>query len=513
MQLPAKIVVGYTLFILISLLKIPAFGQSSNTFISDSLDTYIHHAMKSWNVPGVAVCIVHNGQVVLQKGYGVRTHGVNANVDEHTLFPIASLTKTLTGTLFSTLAAQGKVNLETPLVRWLPQFSMKDRDYETQITLKDLLSHRSGWKTFQGDLLNTESSLNKGLMLRYFGQLTPAYPIRSRFGYSNFGYLLGGEAIRSIAGMTWAEAVQQTLLDPLGMDRTCLNPERIAADSNIVSAHTELKGKVIALPPDKIDPQPHGGIFSTVKDLGIWMTALLNNGQHNGRSVIPETALAEMWQSHTIIGKERAADRQFYLKTYGLGWEIMQYAGHEIVQHGGAYNGVLTTMALVPDQKTGVVVLTNRDGHLMHEVLKWQIIDALIGKPAPNYVQTTLERQAKRQLKQKVETEKAPAVAVKPLTVALDQVVGTYACDAYGTASIRFRNQQLILTLEHHPALEGALTFADEHHLTCTYNHPMFGTTRLPFAIAGNEVSGFTLFVDPFVEEDGYKFRKITDKP
>jgi CubicO group peptidase (beta-lactamase class C family) len=494
--------------------KLPAQTANLSPLLStDSLDAYVTKAMAAWNVPGVAICIVHNGQVLLQKGYGLRTQDGKSQMNEHTLFPIASLTKTLTGTLLGTLAAQGKVNLDTPLVRWLPQFTMKDKAYESQITLKDLLSHRSGWKTFQGDLLNTESNLNKDLSLRYFGQLTPAYPIRSRFGYSNFGFLLAGEAVRPISDISWAEAVQQTFLAPLGMQRTLMYEEQIAADPNKVSAHTERDGKVVALPPDKIDPQPYGGLFSTANDMGIWMTALLNNGQLEGRSIIPPAAIAEMWKSHTIIGKERAADRQFYLKTYGLGWEIMQYAGHEVVQHGGAYNGVLTTMGLVPDQKTGVVVLTNRDGHLLHEVLKWQILDALIGKPAPDYVQVVLERQAKRKQQPKPDANKAPSADIKPLEIAVDQLVGTYVCDAYGTASIRLQNQKLMLTLEHHPGLEGVLTFADERHLTCNYNHPMFGTTRLPFAIAGNEVSGFTLFVDPFVEADGYYFRKLTNKP
>jgi CubicO group peptidase (beta-lactamase class C family) len=496
--------------IAVTIAVIGSFAQNIPTFVTDSLDNYIQQAMQSWKIPGVAVCIVKDGQVIYEKGLGVIEWGKKENVNEQTRFPIASITKTFTGTAMAMLEAEGKVSLEDPLARWLPSFKMKDKRYEEQITLTDILSHRSGWKTFQGDLLNTESSLDKSTMFEKFGQMQPAYPIRTRFGYSNFGFMLAGEVFKTISGDDWAHFVKKSILDPLNMQRTIIYPDQLATATNITSKHTVKNDTIVVLKPDKVEIESHGGIYSTVHDLGIWMNTLLNKGVCNGENIIPEKAITKMWTSHTIIGKGRAADRKFYLKTYGLGWEIMQYNGFEIIQHGGAYSGVLTMMGMVPSLNLGIVVLTNSDDHNLQEVLKWQVIDAFIEKQAPNYVRSITEYQKKKKAEQTSATKEVKTVqSEEPMDVPADQLTGTYLCEAYGKGIIKKRGNNYILTLEYHPQLEGVLTHLNKNQMTCAYNHPMFGKTILPFNIENKKVKGFTLFVDPFVEADGYEFRKI----
>ncbi|AHM60541.1 beta-lactamase [Flammeovirgaceae bacterium 311] len=212
--------------------------------------------MQAWKIPGVAVCIVKDGKVIHQKGYGLTQLGNDEKVSEQTLFPIASVSKQFIGAALATLEAQGKVSLDDKLEKWLPEFEMKDKDYQRQIILADLLSHRSGWKTFQGDLLNTESSMDVPAMLQKFGQITPAYPIRTRFGYSNFGYLLAGETIKPIYGKDWRYFLQATIFDPLNMRRTLIHADAINKASDIVSDHTLKKNQVVVLPAGKPDPQP-----------------------------------------------------------------------------------------------------------------------------------------------------------------------------------------------------------------------------------------------------------------
>jgi CubicO group peptidase (beta-lactamase class C family) len=477
-------------------------------FVKDSLDAYVSRAMKIWQIPGVAICIVKDGQIVHQKAYGIKRWGEASKVDEHTVFPIASITKTFIGTALATLEAEKQVKLDQALVELLPSFQMKNKSYEAQITLADVLSHRSGWKTFQGDLLNTESSLSEAQMLQKFGLLEPTYPIRTRFGYSNFGYMLAGNAIKAISGNEWAGYLQTRFFAPLGMKRTLTQVQSIQADTNIARAHT-LRDQQVHILDDEINPQAFGGIYAAVSDLGIWMKTLLDQGKIAGKQHIPETAIQKMWSSHTIIGKEFAADRNPCFKTYGLGWEIMQYHNHEIVQHNGAYAGTLTCLGLIPSLHLGIVVLCNQDGHMLPEALKWQVFDAYLGKKAPDYVQGIVERRQKRKLASAANPVESTKPVPIPLEVGMDALSGVYQNEVYGLVFIDKQKDRYVLRLKHHPNLQAELTIDGATTVTCTYDHPMFGKTKLPVDLAQGQVKGFTLFVDAFIEADGYHFYKI----
>jgi CubicO group peptidase (beta-lactamase class C family) len=482
--------------------------QHIDLFASDSLDRYIIQAMNDWKIPGAAVFIVKDDKVLLQKGFGVSNWSTQQKVDEKTVFPIASISKTFTGTLFATLEAEDKVSLNDLVKRWLPEFTMKDKLYEEQITLTDVLSHRSGWKTFQGDFLNTESSLDYATMVQKFSNEQPAYPIRTKFGYSNFGFIMAGISVKTITGQDFNTYLKNRFLIPLGMNRTLTFESDINRELNIASGHTLRDDKLIVMPQDKIEPFSHGGIFSSIEDMGIWVSTLLSKGNRDDKNIIPESAINKMWLSQTIIGKSRAADREMYFKTYGLGWEIIQYQNLEIMQHLGAYSGALTSLAIVPALNLGIVVLTNQDNHALQETLKWQVIDSHLNKNVPNYSLAAIARQKKRNLENQNQT-KDSGVIIEKFSIQLDAIVGTYSCEYYGKATIQKENGVYVLTLEHHPNLQGIFSYFNKSELTCTYNHPMFGQRQFPFSVENGKVNSFVLFVDDFVEVDGYEFVKI----
>jgi CubicO group peptidase (beta-lactamase class C family) len=504
-----KTKIALAVFFCAFLLNTKSQAQEIALLSNDSLDRYVQKALKSWQIPAVAVCIVKDGKVLLQKGYGVSNWDTKVPVNEQTVFPIASISKTFTGTLLATLEAEGKVSLTDLVKKWLPQFSMKDKLYEQQITLADVLSHRSGWKTFQGDFINTESTLNYTQMIQLLGKQTPAYPIRTRFGYSNFGFMIAGECVKSITQKTWNEYLHSRFLQPLGMTRTFVFENDIKNEKNMVTGHTIVSDTIKVLAPDKIAPYSYGGMFASIQDLGTWMRVLLNKGKWEDKAVIPESAMTKMWLSHTIIGKSRAADREMYLKTYGLGWEIMQYQNTEVVYHNGAYAGALTSLTLVPSLNLGIAILTNQDDHVFQETLKWQVIDAFLQRKAPDYTDFFIERLRKL----KVESSSSQTenkTKIEDFAISLDGIVGTYLCDYYGRAYIKKQENEYVLTLEHHPQLQGTFSSSlQKDKLTCTYNHPMFGKVQLPFVIENNRVKSFTLYVDSFVEADGYEFKKV----
>lgn len=481
-------------------------AQEMSLFKGDSLDRYIQQALIEWKIPGAAVFIIKDGQVLLQKGYGISNWNTRTKVDEHTIFPIASISKTFTGTLFATLEAEEKLSLNDPVKKWLPYFTMKDKLYEEQITLADILSHRSGWKTFQGDFINTESTMAYSDMIQKFTLQTPAYPLRTRFGYSNFGFMIAGECIKNICGQSFNTYLKNRFLHPLGMSRTFVSEHDIKDEKNIAVGHALINDTIKVLSSDKIEPYSHGGIFASIHDLGLWVKALLPKQTKGVQDVIPASAINKMWLSHTIIGKARAAYREMYFKTYGLGWEIIQYQNAEVIQHNGAYSGALTSLALLPNLNLGIVILTNQDSHLLHETLKWQVIDAFLQKKAPNYTLAVLERQKQKKM-ENPHFDKAEAI--ENFAVDMDAIAGSYICDYYGKAWIKKENDAYVITLEYHPQLKGLLTPFKQDLLTCTYNHPMFGQVQFPFVIEQGKIRSFTLFVDNFVEADGYEFRKL----
>lgn len=345
-------------------------------------------------------------------------------------------------------------------------------------------------------------------MINLFCKQTPAYPIRTRFGYSNFGFMIAGECVKSIIGLNWNVYLNSRLLVPLKMKRTFVFEEEIINDTNKVSGHTLINDSLVVLPTHKVQPFSDGGMYASIKDLGIWMKVLLNKGSFENKNIIPESAIEKMWQSNTIIGKSKAADRELYLKTYGLGWEIFQYNNVEIMQHNGAYAGALTSLALVPKLKLGIAILTNQDNHLLHETLKWQIIDEYLQKNAPNYTLSYIERQKKRNAENKTQ-RKENKEEIENFSINMDFIIGTYYCDYYGKAFIKKQGNEYVLSLEHHPQLQGKFSIFKKDKLTCTYNQPMFGTVQFPFVFDNNRVKSFKLFVDGFVESDGYEFKKL----
>lgn len=491
------------------LLASQLYAQTPALLQTDSLQRYIQTAMNAWRIPAVAVCIVKDGRIVHQQAYGIANLRTKQPVNTQTVFPIASISKTFTGTLFATMEADKLISLNDHVTKWLPGFRMKDSLYSQELILADILSHRSGWKTFQGDLINTESDLDYPKMIQLFSQQKPAYPLRTRFGYSNFGFMIAGEAVKSITGRSWNTYLHQRLIAPLGMHRTFVDANLIMQDQNKAAGHSLVADSLVALTEDKIEPFGHGGMYASIEDLGKWMQVLLNKGKGADGQVIPESALEKMWSSHTIIGKSRAADRQQYFKTYGIGWEIMQYHDHEIMQHNGAYSGALTSLTVIPSMQVGVVVLTNQDNHILQETLKWQIIDAYLKREMPDYTKQQIERQAARK-KSSNQQESAPLS--EAFAIDMQQIVGDYFCTGYGKASIRFQAGQYILKLEHHPALSGVLTEMGKEQLLCTYNHPMFGKMPFRFKLKAGKVESFELLVDPFVEADAYLFSKVVKK-
>ncbi len=491
-------------------------SRKTPVFVSDSLDHYVQRNLTAWNMPGVSVCIVKDGKVVLQKGFGITKLGTTEKVDEHTLFMIGSNTKAFTGTALALLAQEKKCALDDKVTKYLPDFSMQDPLATQQVNLTDMVTHRLGTETFQGDFMFFDSGLNKAQTLSRFSRLTPLYPFRTKWGYCNTGYLVAAECIEKISGKSWEAYMRENFFKPLQMNRTLALSSEIAAASNKAAAHTVQEGKIKVIPYGQLDVlAAAGSISSSAHDMSHWLIAQLDSGRYGGKTVFPYAALRQTRIPQSIIGRARHPFNTSHYSLYSLGWELQDYEGREIISHTGGVNGFVTSVTLVPEENLGIVVLTNTDENAFYQALKWEIVDAYLGLPYRNYSQYYLDRFTKNKQKEAEEVQKWRLAAARkiPTVLPIAQYEGTYEHDIYGTLKIQRTGKDLMMFFEHHPNLNAKLEHIGDNKFLCTYSSSLYGIKVIPFQVKDKQVDQLTLSVADFVEFTTYDFKRKPDLP
>jgi CubicO group peptidase (beta-lactamase class C family) len=486
-------------------------AQDVPAFIRDSLDTYVERAIRQWQIPGVAVGVVKDGKAVLMKGYGVREAGGSDSVDENTLFMIGSNTKAFTGTALAMLQEEKKLSLDDRVQQWLPDFKLYDPWVAKEANLRDLLCHRLGFETFQGDFMYFDSDLSKEQVREKFGKVKPLYSFRSRWGYTNAAFLVAGEVVHKASGKTWAEYLEEKIFRPLGMNRTLALSKEIGNATNRASAHTVAAGTLKKIPYGNIDNiAPAGSISSSISDMSHWVMAQLDNGKYEGKNVIPAAAIAATWFPHSILGNGGHRFNRAHFALYGLGWMLNEYAGRKLVSHTGGVNGFVTSVTLVPEEKLGIIVFTNTDANSFYEALKWEILDAYLQLPYRNYDGLFYGLQ---QAEQKAEDEwlakKKDTIATKPSpALPLASFTGDYEHEVYGKMNIKNEGGQLVATFEHHKGRRAVLEALGGNRFLATFNDHLYGTKVWPFTIENGKVKSVTVTVADFVEFTPYEFYK-----
>jgi len=501
-------------FCIISLILLSglyASAQKTPSFITDSLDNYIRKALEIWQIPGVAVCIVKDGKVIVSKGYGVCEYGKKEKVDENTLFMIGSNTKAFTGTSVAWMAQDKKCSLDDLVKKWVPEFTTKDPWIAEHATLTDIMCHRLGTETFQGDFTFFDSDLSSKEIIAKYGKLTPTYGFRTTWGYCNTGFLLAGTALSAISGMSWDQFIRTKIFEPLQMKRSLALISEINVATNKAAAHTLVEGKLKVIPYGNFDAlAPAASISSSVNDMSHWVMMLLDSGKYNNKSVIPYSAILATREPRSILGNGRHPYNRSNFSLYGLGWGLDDYESHKIVSHTGGVDGFVTSVTLLPDQNLGIVVLTNTDQNYFYEALKWEIIDAYLNLPYRNYSKVYNNYFNRRSARENKEIQSwRDSVASKPtLLLSASNFAGVYENEVYGNITITNTGDVLNLSFEHHKNLSAKLEYMGSNHFLCTYSNPLFGIKVFPFVISNNEVKSFTLSVADFLEYTTYDFVK-----
>jgi CubicO group peptidase (beta-lactamase class C family) len=452
--------------------------------------------MQAFEVPGVAIAIVKDGKPVVLKGYGVRRLGDSGRVDEHTLFGIASNTKAFTAGALAILAEEGKVKWDDPVQKHLPSFQTYDPYVSRELTVRDLLSHRSGLGLGAGDLLFwPDTDAARADVVAAARHIKPASSIRSKYAYNNLAFVVAGEVVAAVSGKPWDDFVRDRIFDALGMKDSRITSDGLTPASNAASPHSRgwrLEGtlKPIAHTRDHTWAAA-AGIRSSVSDLARWVALQLNEGKLQESKRLWSAALAkDMWSPQTIlpisepsIPALKAAKANF--SAYGLGWSLRDYKGRKLVSHGGALTGMLSMTMMVPDERLGVVVLTNQEEGGAMSAIVFHILDHYFKLSPSDWIDAYKQQRAgmlKRPKEAEAKLEAGRARGTTP-SLALEKYAADYRDPWYGGANIREQNGKLVLRMSRTPAMVGDLEHWHYDTFKAVWRDPTIPDAFVTFAL------------------------------
>jgi len=434
-------------------------------FRQKDFDAYVARGLQVLRTPGAAIAVVKGGRVLFAKGYGVRTLGDTARVDAHTLFQIASNTKAFTTAALALLADEGKLSWDDPVTKFLPGFQLYDPYVTRELTVRDLVTHRSGLGLGAGDLLWFHSSYNRAEIAYRIRFARPVSSFRSAYAYDNVLYIVAGEIFPAAAGQSWDDFVKNRIFTPLGMSESGTTTAFFTSSRNAATPHAVEDGTLQPVPLDSVDNiSPAGGVASNATDLARWLVCRLDSGRYAGGRLFSERQAREMWSGQTILPiadppPPLAALRANFAE-YGLGWRLRDYQGRKIVSHTGGLAGMSSQITLVPAEKLGLVILTNSESDLM-AALTYRLLDDLLGAPRPRGDWVAAFAQAgqiaRAQADSALKATRAGRDSVSQPSLPLARYAGPYRDELYGDAGVALENGRLVLRFGRSPAFVGDL--------------------------------------------------------
>jgi CubicO group peptidase (beta-lactamase class C family) len=430
------------------------------------LDELVTRAMKTFEVPGLSLAIVKDGQVLLAKGYGVKKLGEPAPVDAQSLFGIASNSKLFTAVALGTLVDEGKISWDSRVVDYLPEFMMSDPYVTREMMVKDLLCHRSGLGLGAGDLMFwPATTLTREEILHRVRFIKPAYSFRTTYAYSNLMFAVAGELLAKVSGRPWEDFVQEKIQKRAGMTYSNTRCSLVAKEANVAWPHARVEGQVKPIKPylpDNINPA--GGINSCAEDMAKWMLVLLKQGKlPDGSQLVSEKVMSEITSLQTPIpiykpAPELAAAAMNF-NGYGLGVRLRDFRRYKVVTHTGGLAGYVSQVWLMPEIGLGVTILTNQEADEAYQSLTYAIADYYLKAPAVDWVGAIAKVRERSRQRTQDEIKKAYDERNKNSkpSLPLEKYAGLYRDAWYGEIEIKHEGDRLLMTFKHSPDLSGQL--------------------------------------------------------
>ncbi len=433
------------------LLCVTAFSQNQKAISDkrlDGLDATFNKILKDWHIAGFAIAVVEKDKIIYSKGFGYRDVEKKLPVDGNTLFAIGSCSKAFTATLIGQWANEGKLDLDKPVTSYLPKLKFYNDNMNNMITVRDMMSHRTGlprhdvsWYLFP--------SASRDSLVKRIQFMEPSATVREKWQYNNFMYMALGAIDEQFSGNTWNNDIKQKIFAPLNMPRSNTNLKDWKADQNASLGYSLKKDSTFKKMEyyDISGMSPAGAINSSVNEMANWVIAWLNDGKFNGKEVIPasfrtETISSQAVEENGFPDKEKP---DLHFMNYGFGWWLSSYKGHYLVEHGGAIDGFLARTAFFPTDNIGIIVLANQDGaRIPTDIIKKTIADKILGLKFFDWNADAKKSTAKAKALQKDDKEKeATSKIEKPTSHDLKDYAGKYNNSGYGTMKIYLENNKL----------------------------------------------------------------------
>jgi CubicO group peptidase (beta-lactamase class C family) len=446
--MPRAAIVLSTLILAVAVPPPSLRAQSPDESVIDRL---VRASMHAWNVPGVAVAVVRDDRVIYLKGHGVKEVGKRATVTSDTLFPLGSCTKAFTTTALAMLVDEGKLKWDDPVRKHVPFFRLSDPLADSQVTLRDLLCHRTGIGPH--DLLWYRAAWSGEEAVRRVGKLPLDKPFRTAFQYQSTMFTAAGLAVGSASGKTWAEFVEKRLFGPLGMKTAGCTTKEFKTDDRATGHRRNGGGAPEALPawyPCE-RPEPAGSIHASARDLCQWLRFHLAGGKIGPKRLVSAAALGETHTPQMVLRLE-GVDRLLHPDTdqmsYGMGWVIQDYRGHRVVSHAGIIDGFQVQVTLVPKERLGFVVLANLHQTRMNLALGYKLLDHLLGIKAKrrDWDATLLRVMRQKEAESAATLQRRLAARHRDThpSLSLGAYAGTYEHPAYGSGDFRLEKGKLV---------------------------------------------------------------------
>jgi CubicO group peptidase (beta-lactamase class C family) len=428
--------------------------------INTLINTDFQQTLNAFEVPGASIAVVKNDEVVFANGYGVRELGADQNVDKYTLFAAGSISKSFTSTCLAMLVGEGKIAWDDPVTKYLPDFQLYDAYVTREITIRDLLTHRSGLAEISGGTVWYGSDRDRREVIRRLRYLKPVSSFRSKFAYQNVMYLVAGEIIPAVTGVSWDDFVRERLLVPLNMKSTNTSTNDLSQVSNVASPHSKIDGKVQRVAYRNYDNVgPAASINTSAADLVQYVRFYINSGRTGGQELVESKAFAELTQAQIAMPiAPRPAELVALtpkFNAYGLGWFLRDYRGRKIVLHTGGVDGMTALAGFVPEEELGIVILSNQETPFIGAAF-FHILETLLGDPATDWL-SAYAAWFQKEEQQKQQQPTPTAISGTSLSLPLSGYAGKFCDTLYGDATVNLEDEHLVLRFEHSSCFTGDL--------------------------------------------------------
>lgn len=442
------------IFLLAALLSTTTFAQQKDLLSKlAGFDQFMEQTLKTWNAPGVGVGIVVKGKLVFVKGYGYRDYDKKTPITGNTLFQIASNSKLFTAVAVGMEVENGKLEWDKPVKKFVPAIEFYNDELNNTVTMRDMLSHRTGIS--RHDLFWYKSEFTRKQLFDKLKYLEPSQPLRQVFLYNNLMYTAAGYSLELLTGRTWEDYLQANVLNPLDMKSTVFTIADMKKSGDYFTPYAEKRDTNILYQIPWFEVQggvgPAGGIISNINDLSHWLIALMNDGQYNGKQVIPSAVLQATLQPSIPTGNSLTAPyKESQNVVYGMGRWISSYRGHLYTEHGGHLNGIYSQVSFMPQDSIGVIMFAiGEHCQDLRDIVNYQVYERLLGLDltpwSERYFKDYLEyRKIDREGRQKAVVGRI--TGTKP-SHPMDDYMGEYEHPGYGIIKISKKGDRMQFAL------------------------------------------------------------------